>query len=94
MVIKIPINTPNGYTEINRDMLDIATLVDKIHRKFLEFIKTFGNRPDSIIINETDLLFINEYLRIKNYQNFSSTPQLFGLKVQKMKAKGFVFSYE
>ena len=94
----MPTNS-HSYESISMTYEQIEEKIDKIHQKLYDFMRDTGKSSQDIIliINERDICFIEQYLR----QNFpvqsiigAKPNMLFGMKVQKMKAQGFVFAYE
>ena len=73
---------------------DIQELIDKIHERLYDLMKETGhNRQDiTLVLNEDSCAFLNAYFR--QYHSQSNATHMFGMKVMKMKAKGFVFIYE
>jgi hypothetical protein len=98
MVLILPVNLKGAIKEIKKDIFEIEKEVDKILKARHNFTCDFGKYPDYIIINEHDYLFLKHYLNNPSlsihYGTGLKTDNLFGMKVMKMKAKGFVFAYE
>lgn len=89
----------NSYVRIDMTYTEIENKIDKIHEKLYDFMRDTGKSSSDVtlIINEIDFKFIEMYLRQSfPVQNIiGAQPNvLFGMKVKKMKAQGFIFAYE
>jgi hypothetical protein len=96
MVIVLPVNSNGAITTVKKDVSEIEKEIDKIIKSRHNFARDFGKYPDCIIINEQDYHFLEHYLSQPALCiNWGlKAINLFGMKVMKMKAKGFVFAYE
>ncbi len=77
----------------------VTELLARIRNKSNKYECDIGHRPEVMVINELDFEFIYAYFRY--YDTFSyGTPNsngdytLYGMKVLKMKQKGFIFANE
>lgn len=97
MVVRLPLLMSDGrITEVHKKVEDIEKDIDKIIKLRHNFVSNFGKYPDIIVINEDDYRFIEHYLQTPALcMNWGiKVHNLFGMKVLKMKAKGFIFAYE
>lgn len=102
MGIIIPKYQDGNIIRLQKTEEEIKEQIDKIYKSWLKYQSDFGFSGQPILIlNEDDYRFINQYMldpanRLVygvNGSGFSGLT-LFGMKVLKMKAKGFVFAYE
>jgi hypothetical protein len=98
MVIRLPIQQNGSIISLDKTVVEIEEELDKIYKSRYNYMRDYGKSPDLIIVNENDYLFFKHYFNkgylydhaTTGYRGFS----ICGMKVLKMKAKGFVFAYE